>query len=323
MNTRRRWRSRVGTWARRRQGEDVVPLALVRRRLYVLPTRAGLAFAALLFAMLLAGLNYTNSLGLLLTFLLGGVALVAMYECHRALHGLRIVAAEAADAFEGTRGELRLGVENATTLPRQGLLLRAAYATADGPATPAIDVPALGTGTLRCAYAARRRGRQPIDALSLSTTLPLGLFRCWTWLHLPVEAIVYPAPVGPVPLPAANARPLAAGARASEGEEEWSALRPYQPGDSPRAVAWKAWARGAPLLVARYEAVRGGEHLFELARTPGADLEARLRQLAAWIVAAEERGERYGLRIDHTELAPALGAVHRQLCLRALALHPA
>jgi uncharacterized protein (DUF58 family) len=323
MNTRRRWRSRVGDWARRRQGEDVVPLALVRRRLYVLPTRAGLAFAALLFIMLLAGLNYTNSLGLLVTFLLGGVALVAMYECHRALHGLRIVAAEASDAFEGTRGELRLGVENATALPRQGLMLRAAHARAASDAVTRSDVPARQSTTLHCAYAARRRGRQPIEALALSTCLPLGLFRCWTWLHLPVEAIVYPAPVGPLPLPAPRARPFAAGARRSEGEEEWSSLRPYQSGDSPRAVAWKAWARGAPLLVARYEAIKGGEHLFDLADTPGADLEARLRQLAAWILAAEERGERYGLRIGNNELSPALGTLHRQLCLRALALHPA
>jgi uncharacterized protein (DUF58 family) len=323
MNTRRRWRTRVGTWARRRQGEDAVPLALVRRRLYVLPTRAGLAFAVLLFVMLLAALNYTNSLGLFLTFQLGGVALVAMYECHRALHGLRIVAAEASDAFEGRSGELRLGVENATTQARQGLMLRAAIVPRGAPPPARTDLPALQAGTLHCTYEARRRGRQPLEALSLATTLPLGLFRCWTWLHLPIEAIVYPAPTGPLPLPPPGARPRAAGARPNAGEEEWAALRPYQPGDSPRAVAWKAYARGAPLLVARYESVRGGEHLFDLAGTPGADLEARLRQLAAWIVAAEERGEPYGLRIGNTELPPALGPVHRQLCLRALALHPA
>lgn len=323
MNTRRRWRNRLGTWARRRQGEDAVPLALVRRRLYILPTRAGLAYAALLFAMLLAGLNYGNSLGLLLTFLLGGIALVAMYECHRGLHGLRIVAADAGDAFEGTNGELRLGVENATTLPRQGLVLRAAFVPEAAAATRRSDIGSRRSGSLCCTYAARRRGRQPIEALSLSTTLPLGLFRCWTWLHLSLEAIVYPAPDGPAPLPAPRARALASGARLAMGDEEWAALRPYQPGDSPRAVAWKAYARGAPLLVARYEAVRGGEHRFELATTPGADLEARLRQLAAWILAAESRGECYGLRIGNTELPPALGPTHRQLCLRALALHPA
>ncbi|MCC7463535.1 MAG: DUF58 domain-containing protein [Gammaproteobacteria bacterium] len=323
MNTRRRWRSRVGDWARRRQGEDAVPLALLRRRLYVLPTRAGLAFAALLLLMLLAGLNYTNSLGLLVTFLLAGVALIAMYECHRALHGLRIVAAEAGDAFEGTRGDLRLGVENTTALPRQGLMLRSGSAAATEVVAVRSDLPARQSATLCCTYAARRRGRQPIEALLLSTTLPLGLFRCWTWLHLPVEAIVYPAPSGRLALPAPRSLASALAARAGDGEEEWSALRPYQPGDSPRAVAWKAWARGAPLLVARYEALRGGEHFFDLAETPGTDLEARLRQLAAWIVTAEERGERYGLRIGNSVLPPSLGASHRQLCLRALALYPA
>jgi uncharacterized protein (DUF58 family) len=322
VNTRHRWRARLGTWARKRQGEDALPLALARRRLYILPTRAGLAFALLLFVMLLAGLNYTNSLGLLVTFMLAGVALIGMYECHRTLQGLRIVAAEATDAFAGASGEVRLSVENSSPQARQGLELRPATA-ATGAARSRTDLPALQGGALGCGYLARRRGRQPIDALALSTTLPMGLFRCWTWLHLPLEAIVYPAPVGPVPLPAPRARALASGARLASGDEEWAALRPYQPGDSPRAVAWKAYARGAPLLVARYEAVRGGEHLFELDSTPGADLEARLRQLAAWIVAAESRGERYGLRIGNTELPPALGPTHRQLCLRALALHPA
>ncbi|MGH8179972.1 MAG: DUF58 domain-containing protein, partial [Steroidobacteraceae bacterium] len=78
---------RAADWARRRQGPDRLPLRLARRRLYILPTRAGIAFAALLLTMLGAGLNYANSLALLLTFLLAGFALVAMHECHRNLLG--------------------------------------------------------------------------------------------------------------------------------------------------------------------------------------------------------------------------------------------
>jgi len=132
---------------------------------------------------------------------------------------------------------------------------------------------------------------------------------------------VYPAPEGAAPLPAPRSRRGDTGAPAATGDEEWAALRPFQPGDSPRAVAWKAYARGAPLLVARYEAVRGGEHQFDLATTPGAGLEARLSQIAAWILAAESRGESYGLRLGETDLPPALGPAHRQRCLRALALH--
>jgi uncharacterized protein (DUF58 family) len=331
MNARRRWRTRVGAWARRRQGEDVPPLALGWRRLYILPTRAGLAWALLLFVMLLAGLNYNNSLGLILTFQLAGVALVIMFDCHRTLHGLEIVAAEADDAFAGTAAELRLSVANTSRFPRRGLALVPAADTsawgkarADTLAAPGDGHLDLGTeqaGVLRCRVAARRRGRQAVDALVLSSTQPGGLYRCWTWLHLPLEAIVYPAPQGPAPLPAPRSRRSLTGAAAASGDEEWAALRPFQPGDSPRAVAWKLFARGAPLLVARYEAVRGGEHQFELATTPGKDLEARLSQLAAWILAAESRGEGYGLRIGDVYVPPGLGPAHRRRCLRALALY--
>ncbi len=61
---------RMARWVRRRQGEDRLPVTLQRRRLYILPTRAGSGFAVLLLAMLVAGLNYANSLALLLTFVL-------------------------------------------------------------------------------------------------------------------------------------------------------------------------------------------------------------------------------------------------------------
>ena len=57
-------RRRAATWVRRRQGEDQLPLTILTRRLYILPTRAGLAFALLLFVMLLAGINYSNSIAI-------------------------------------------------------------------------------------------------------------------------------------------------------------------------------------------------------------------------------------------------------------------
>jgi len=66
----------VSAWARSRQGEDQTPLTLESRRIYILPTRAGLVAALLLFVMFLAGLNYGNSLAMLLCFLLVGFALV-------------------------------------------------------------------------------------------------------------------------------------------------------------------------------------------------------------------------------------------------------
>src|ERR1700733_95502 len=115
----------LGRWARARQGDDPPPLTLQARRIYILPTPAGLAAAALLFVMLLAGMNYSNSLALLLCFMLCGVTLVSMHECHGMLSGLRLLRAEADDSYAGRLGELQLCFENPHTRPRSALQLRA------------------------------------------------------------------------------------------------------------------------------------------------------------------------------------------------------
>jgi uncharacterized protein (DUF58 family) len=54
---------------------------------------------------------------------------------------------------------------------------------------------------------------------------------------------------------------------------------------------------------------------------PGLDIEQRLEQLAAWIVAAHARGERYGLVLGSHAVAPGSGSEHRAHCLNGLALY--
>ena len=54
---RTRLRGRMARWIRKRQGPDSLPLTLARRRLYILPTRAGAGFGLLLVVMLVAGLD--------------------------------------------------------------------------------------------------------------------------------------------------------------------------------------------------------------------------------------------------------------------------
>ena len=52
-----------------------------------MPTRLGIAFTLMLFAMFLGAMNYANNLALGLTFMLGALALTAMHHCHRNLAG--------------------------------------------------------------------------------------------------------------------------------------------------------------------------------------------------------------------------------------------
>ena len=105
------------------------------------------------------------------------------------------------------------------------------------------------------------------------------------------------------------------------GDEEWAGLREFRSGDSPRQVAWATYARGRGLMVKTYESPAAHHRMFDFARAPGGDVEQRLEQMSAWIVAAHARGERYGLRIDGRELPPDSGNEHRARCLKALALH--
>jgi uncharacterized protein (DUF58 family) len=311
-----RLRQRAAAWARRRQGPDRLPLTLARRRLYILPTGAGIGFAALVLTMIAAGLNYANSLALLLAFLLAGFALVAMHECHRNLLGLSLLEASAAPLFAGASGTLRLTFGNASRRARYRL--QAAVAE-DAPV--ALDLPAGGSGPIELPLRALARGLQRIERLRISSTHPFGLFRAWTWVHAPLVLIVYPRPSGTQPLPLDSGGGSGASPRGAAGTDEWLGLRPFRDGDSPRQVAWKAYAREAPLLVKEYTAAGSPLRLLSLAATRQPDIEARLAQLARWIVDAEAGGDLYGLELPGERIPPRRGAEHRHRCLLALALY--
>jgi len=66
-------------------GPQPAPYLLTQRRLYILPTKQGLAFALLLFIMLLGSINYSNSLGYFLTFLLASLSVVTIFHTMKML----------------------------------------------------------------------------------------------------------------------------------------------------------------------------------------------------------------------------------------------
>jgi uncharacterized protein (DUF58 family) len=115
---------------------------------------------------------------------------------------------------------------------------------------------------------------------------------------------------------------LKPGTRALPGAaaDEWAGLRPFRDGDSPRQVDWKAYAREAPLLVKEYAAGASELRLFDFAQLAHLDVEARLSQLARWVVEAEGSGDRYGLVLPQVQLLPDRGPEHRHRCLAALAM---
>jgi uncharacterized protein (DUF58 family) len=109
--------------------------------------------------------------------------------------------------------------------------------------------------------------------------------------------------------------------RPSVGGDDFSGVREYRPGDSPRQIDWKSMARGRGLLTKEFTAGFNQSLWFDLAHIPAPDTETRLSMICRAVLEAEQAGLRYGLRLGPVTVDADSGERHQQRCLRALALH--
>ena len=301
----------------RPRAPEAWPVKLDRRRVYVLPTRFGLFFAALLFAMLLGALNYNNNPALLLALLLATTGLASLMAAHLQLSGLQADALSAEPVAAGNTLQVHLALSTADSRVRRGLQLRGNDTTASIPLLSAKQA-VVATFHLQT----HRRGWLDLGRLRLSTTQPLGLALAWSWIWPETPLLVYPAPElqGP-PLPMGEGH--ASHARLHPSGDDLHHLRGYRSGDARRAIAWKPSARRDTLLVREHEQPLAMEVALEWRALAALAHEQRIRRLAHWVDLAEREGRRYRLQLpDQPVIGPGQGAAHRHLCLRALALLP-
>lgn len=317
---------RLTNWIAREAPAPQREVLLDRRRVYILPTRAGLAFAAVLLALLIGSINYELQLGFLLTFLVAGVAIVGMHQTHRNLARLRLRAHHADNVFAGDTASFHVSLVNPTADARYALELSAMPPRRERRANVAaaptrVDVPADGSTLAIVGVPAPRRGELPCPRLKIATRFPFGLWQAWSYMQPALTAVVYPAPEEQSPpLPAAVEGDVAEGGATVAGGVEWAGIRPYQAGDAPRTIAWRLAARADQLAVKLYETAAGAEPLFDYRALPAAlDTERKLSRLTRWVLLAEAAQLRYGLRLPTGTLGPDRGALHRERCLTALA----
>ena len=303
------------------QSDGTAPLRLAQRRIFILPTRAGLLFAAALLAMLTGAINYNLALGHALVFLLAGLALTGMVHTFRNLHGLLITPGRCDPVFAGEVAYFPLHLASERNTSRLALELCAS----DETRIVAADVAAHGLSEVAVPVASVRRGWLDLPRIRLATTYPLGLFVAWSYLQPAMRCLVYPQPLA-APLPRQQPATRIGDHHGDGGQDDFSGFRERQPADSPRHVAWKASARDAgqrPLLVKQFAGGAQTELQLDWSLTPEAAApEARIAILAGWILTAAAEGACYGLRLPGREIAPDSGDAHRHRCLEVLALFP-
>ena len=318
-------RSRWQAWWQARQ-----PVAdthqTTQRNVYIVPTLAGLAFCGTLGVLLLASINEQLSLGYALTFALTGAGLASMHTTHANLRGLQMDLKAPEGVHAGDEFTLELRLHN-TGRARFGIAVNAQLDS--GVTEPAwVDVPALGHAVLKLRLPALKRGLRELPRLVVTTRFPLGLFRAWSYWRPASRVWVYPRPeevLAPFPAQAEAGAGEAASTRQSASGTDFSGVRSYRRGDSMKQILWRKSAlaldQGLPLWVRETEAPLAKDLWLDWHDTQGRDVEARLSRLTAWVLAAERSGQPYGLRLAGRELAPSLGAAHRQACLEFLAGH--
>jgi len=311
-------RERFATWALRTRAPEATPIVLAQRRVYVLPTRGGLLFAAALLVMLLGAINYNLSLGHALVFLLAGLGIVAIFHTFRNLVGISISTGRAEPVFVGETAHFALILHNPRDEERRLLRLSLAEGGED-----TVDLLAAVEAEARLGLPATKRGWLALPRVSIETTYPIGLIRAWSYAAPAMHCLVYPQPAATaIPLPA-SAGDSGSRMQDSRGSEDFAGLRNHQPADSPRHVAWKAAARqdaAAPLLTKQFSGAGSEDLWLDWDATPATlDAEARLSLLARWVLDAATDGYAWGLRLPGTILPPARDHLHASL--KALALY--
>lgn len=309
---------RFSSWLFQLRGPEG-EIVLVQRRIFILPTRSGWTFGFVLLLMLAGSINYSLSLGFVLTFLLASLAISAILHTYRNMAGLRITAARTAPAFAGETARFRVCIRNAARTERYSLAL-----TRDKREVAQFDVPAQDSVIAAIGVPAQRRGILRPGRLTLYTRFPVGLFHAWSYIELDTQCVVYPRPAPPglalPPLTSGNAE----GAGLALGADDFAGLREYHAGDSPGRIAWKAAARDQGLLTKQFVGRASAELKLTLDLLPhNMDLEEKLSRLARWVVDADAAGIAYALEVGRMHVRLGTGEGHRERCLEALALFDA
>lgn len=312
-------RQRFRHWALGGPEPERTPITLTQRRVYVLPTRAGLAYAGSLVVMLAGAINYNLSLGHACVFFLAGLGIAAILATFRNLAHLQITPGRTEPVFAGSMALFGLVLHNHRTDSRPCLEVHTG-----GGASPRIDMAANDSMEIRLPVPATRRGWLVLPRVTLETTYPLGLVRAWAYAAPALKCLVYPQP-------APHATPLlldnngrADGLRHRGSGDDFAGLRSHQPTDPLQHVAWKAAARHPEgELLAKMFAGESADTLWLDWNNlpPGMDDESRLSILTRWVCDAHGLDLEWGLRLPGGTQAPARGEAHYHRCLQALALH--
>lgn len=290
-------------------------VTLDRKKVFILPTREGMYFALLLGFMLVAAINYQNSLMFAFAFLLASLFMVGMLHTYRNLAGLTLQGGATRHAFVGEDAAFEVVVGRRG--PRRFEAIEMGW---DRDLLQMANLLDAQEYRLRLFVPATQRGRLDPGRLLVETRYPLGLFRAWSWVDLDVTTLVFPRPIADGYVPDGTNSQGEGELVSRDGADDFYGFREYSPGDPLKHVAWKAFARSDELLLKQFVAQVDRRIWLDWDHHPGVDVESRLSRLCHWAIVLGRGQDEFGLRLPGKRIEPGRGEAHTLRVLTELAL---
>ncbi|MFT5675198.1 MAG: hypothetical protein ACI808_001128 [Paraglaciecola sp.] len=318
------WQSHMSRWLDKR-----IPAArsfqLDMRNIFIFPAKFGWLFLFLCVGLFLLGTNYQNNLMLLMCYFLLSLFLITLFASYVNFSKTHIQIGKVQHVFVDDSVHVPIWINahiNSTSKESRKTphgLYELKYIDQEN--CYLADADELSNPTY-LDYCCNKRGVLSLPRVTVSSTYPLGLFRCWTHLAFDTEILVYPKP-----LPCENQlirinRANDSGSHTSThaGHDDFESLKAYQVGEPLHHVAWKQLAKGRGMISKQFASTSSQTGWLKLMPCTPAILETRLSHMCFQVIELSRNNHTFGLDLGQNCIVPNAGSEHRDSCLKALAM---
>lgn len=294
-------------------------MKISRSRVWVAPNRNAIGLAAAIAAVAYAGASQGNGAAYLLSFTLFAMGCISSVHTWANLRSFELEVGPIPPSYASEDAFVPV---LATAHPKAHPVAINARIAGSVKSSRLTHLNRDRTSRTELVMPGRPRGVYRTVKVQLRSIFPLGFFTGRKSVVLLRDHYVYPMPEGDLPIPTTweSSRETRAGALLPG--DDFSGVRPWQIGESMRHVDWKAAARGQPLMSKQWVGATGDFFVLDWTALEGLATEARLSQLAQWLIQAERSESAYALWLPEKRFPTARGEDHLHACLRALAAHP-
>ena len=309
--------SRLNSWLKHRFPETK-SITLNLRTIFIVPTLTSVALLVTVLLLFLMATNFQNSLIYGLSFWLLSLLVITIFFTYNNLSGLKIRAIRSTPCFAGEKAVFELQLSSASGQRKSAIFL----------GWKDQDILNISLGKeqslpVKLSHGTKSRGYFKPGRISIFTRYPLGLIVAWSYAPVDMSCIVYPAPqllentkLGE------NKDDLASdGSEILNGSNDFSGIREYIPGDSPKHIHWGAYAKTGKVYTKSFVDYHSDDHWLDWDSLAVQSVEAKLSHLAARVLSCHQEQLTYGLKIPGVTLVPACNEAHKHACLTALALY--